>query len=164
MEINIRQVDQQDITEVFKQIIELGKYLNLEDKIVITEKSLEEILFDNNPYSMKGIIAEVENNIVGFALYTFSGTNLVFNPTYCIYLDELYVKPNYRGQKIGSKLLKHIVKIADIKNCKRIEWYVNDGNERAREFYLKIGAILIPNVRVYKLENQAFESFLLTKD
>ena len=82
-------------------------------------------------------VAEDAGHVIGiivyfFAYYTWVGKSL--------YVDDLYVKPEYRGKKIGTQLLTKVFEIAKHENCKRVRWQVMDWNERAIGFYRKIGA------------------------
>ena len=82
-------------------------------------------------------VAEDGRRVIGiivyfFAYYTWAGKSL--------YVDDLYVKPEYRGKKIGTQLLKKVFEIAKKEKCKRVRWQVMDWNAPALEFYRKIGA------------------------
>ena len=84
-------------------------------------------------------VAEVDGEIVGMALYFFAYYTWVGKS---LYLDDLYVKPEYRGLNIGKALLEKIIEVAKEENCMRMRWQVLDWNNTAIEFYKKMNASL----------------------
>jgi GNAT superfamily N-acetyltransferase len=84
-------------------------------------------------------VAEMEGEIVGMALYFFAYYTWVGKS---LYLDDLYVKPAFRGQNIGKALLEKVIEVAKDEKCKRMRWQVLDWNTSAIEFYKKMNATL----------------------
>jgi len=129
----IRKATLTDIPAIFEMIQELADFENAPDAVTNTpEKMMSE--FDN----FHCFIAETpEDGIIGMALfyiayYTWVGKSL--------YLDDLYVRPAFRGKKIGSMLLTEVIRIASSENCSRVRWQVLDWNKKAIAFYIKSGA------------------------
>jgi GNAT superfamily N-acetyltransferase len=100
------------------------------------------------------LIAEYPNNaeksITGFALYFFTFSTFLGKPS--LYLEDLFVKPVYRGKGVGLSLLKELAKIAIEKDCGRMEWSVLDWNEPAISFYKTLGAKPLSDWIVYRME------------
>lgn len=136
MNIVIRNVEEKDFPQIIALIKELAVFEKAEDQVT---NSVEQMRADIDFF--KCFVAEIpENNeIVGmalyyFAYYTWAGKSL--------YLDDLYVKQEFRGYKIGSRLLQRLFDVAKKEKCKRVRWQVLDWNEPAVKFYKKMGAKL----------------------
>jgi GNAT superfamily N-acetyltransferase len=133
MEIIIRKATEKDFFAILSLIKELAVFENAPEKVT---NSIEQMRDEKGFFQC--YVAENDNKeIVGmavffFAYYTWVGKSL--------YLDDLYVKEAYRGQKIGTKLLKKIFEIAKNENCKRISCLVSNWNGFAIEIYKKCGA------------------------
>jgi GNAT superfamily N-acetyltransferase len=116
-------------------IIELARFEKASEKVTNTVSQMKE----EKDYFQAWVAQKDDGEIVGMALfyyvyYTWVGKSL--------YLDDLYVKEKYRGNKIGSALLNKVIEIAKINNCKRIRWQVLNWNKPAINFYKKLGAEL----------------------
>jgi ribosomal protein S18 acetylase RimI-like enzyme len=160
MEFKIRPLEITDIETIFHQIIDLATHQHIESRVVVTKESLQTLLFNNEVNAPKGIVAYNNSGILGFAVYSIINTNRIFNPTEGIYIEELYVKPEYRGKKIGLALFKQIAEISKLSGCKRLEWWVTKDNISAIEFYNKLGANLLEGILIYRLDEKALESFM----
>ncbi len=117
------------ILELIKELATFEKGLN-EVTNSIEKMRKEKKLFQS-------YVAEVNGEVIAFALYFFAYFTWVGKS---LYLDDIYVKEAFRGQKIGSKLLKKIFEVAKKENCSRIRWQVLDWNHPAIKFYEKYGA------------------------
>jgi len=133
MNIRIRTASREDVTAIYAMILELADFEQAPDEVTNTpEKMIQE--YDN----YRCFVAETEEDgIIGMALfyiayYTWVGKSL--------YLDDLYVKPAFRGKKIGTKLLNEVIKIAKNENCSRVRWQVLDWNTAALNMYRNLGA------------------------
>ena len=135
MSITIRQAVEGDFEAVLGLIKGLATFQQTPEKVLIT---VEQMIADKHLFNC--LVAENEQKqIVGiatyfYAYYTWTGKSL--------YLDDLYVPENSRGQKIGSLLLDKLFEIARAENCKRVRWQVSDWNKPAIEFYKKLGAFV----------------------
>jgi len=131
--MNIRPATENDFPAIFALVKGLAVFQNMPEKVL---NSVEQMNEEKDLF--KCFVAETDDHqIVGiasyfFAYYTWVGKSL--------YLDDLYVLEEYRGQKIGSKLLNAIFEAARNENCKRVRWQVSDWNTSAIEFYKKCGA------------------------
>lgn len=133
MNITIRKGEEKDFAAIFSLIKEFAIFQRTPEKVMIT---LEQMIAEKNFFQC--FVAETKTNtIVGFAsfffaYYSWSGK--------AIYLDDLYVCDDYRGQNIGSKLLNTIIEFAKKERCKKVRWQVSNWNENAISFYKKMGA------------------------
>ena len=136
-EFAIRPAVPQDAPALFALICELADFEKLLSSMTATEDDIRQALFGPSP-CVEALLVEKNNEPVAFALYfeTFS----TFAGRRGIYLEDLYVRPEFRGKKLGTLLLAHLGKIAFDRGCARFEWTVLDWNTPAIEFYKKMGA------------------------
>lgn len=137
MQTKIRPAKPEDTAFILSLIRELAEFEKLLHEVVTTEEELKKQLF--GPKAVPEVlIAEADGQGVGFALFFQSFSTFLGKPG--IYLEDLYVKPEFRSKSIGLKLLQAIAKIAVERDCGRFEWSVLDWNERAISFYHRLGA------------------------
>ncbi len=137
MQTKIRPARPEDTAFILSLIRELAEFEKLLHEVVTTEEELKKQLF--GPKAVPEVlIAEADGQGVGFALFFQSFSTFLGKPG--IYLEDLYVKPEFRSKSIGLKLLQAIAKIAVERDCGRFEWSVLDWNERAISFYHRLGA------------------------
>ena len=136
---NIRFAKRKDTELVLDFIKELADYEELLDEVVADKETLENSLFDREMAEV--IIAEYKDKAVGFALFFHNFSTFLGKPG--IYLEDLYVKEEFRGRGFGKALLSHLAKIAVDRNCGRMEWAVLDWNEPSIKFYESLGARLM---------------------
>ncbi len=139
MKPNIRIAKQSDVAAIFALIQELALYEKAPEQVTNTVENLRIDLFDKQLCG--AIVAEINEEIVGFALYytsysTWKGA--------CLYLEDFYVKEEVRKIGIGQQLFDEIVLIAKARNVKRMDWQVLEWNEPAIRFYEKQQALLDP--------------------
>lgn len=135
MNITIRKTEPKDYPAVLELIKELALFERAPEKVTNTV----ELMLEENHY-FHSIVAEKEDGeIVGMAIYFFAYYTWVGKS---LYLDDIVVKEQYRGNKIGTKLLDKVIEFGNENNCKRIRWQVLDWNTNAIEFYRKYGAKL----------------------
>lgn len=144
----IRFADKNDIKTILKLIKELSIYEKLLDQFVNNEELIEKYLFGEKTYA-EVLIAEYNNDAVGFALFFHNYSTFVGKPG--IYLEDLFVIPNLRGKGIGKKLFLEVVKIAKERNCGRMEWSVLNWNTPAINFYKSMNAVPMDEWTVYRL-------------
>lgn len=150
----IRSADRSDIPAILNLINELAEYEKLSDQVTATEKILEENLF--NRKFAEVLIAEYDNEIAGQALFFHNFSTFIGKPG--IYLEDIYVRPKFRGKGIGKEILLRLIKIAEERNCGRVEWAVLDWNESAISFYKKLGAIQMDEWRIFRLTEDKIKS------
>jgi len=155
----IREVNETDIPMVLSLIKELAVYEKMEDQVIADEDALRQHLFEKQ--SCYCVLAFEENQAVGFALYFFNYSTFVGKRG--LYLEDLYVKPDYRGKGYGKQLLMHLVKVAQQQNCGRMEWSVLNWNKPAIDFYENLGALPMNEWTVYRLRQEQFATLLADK-
>jgi len=132
-EFNIRKASEKDFPSILSLIKELALFEKAPEKVTNTVEQMND---ESNLFHC--FVAETsENEIVGIALYFFAYYTWVGKS---LYLDDIYIKESYRGQKIGTELLKKIFEVAKNENCKRVRWQVLNWNTPAIEMYKKCGA------------------------
>lgn len=151
--ISLRFADEKDIPVIYNLIKDLAKYEKLLEDVMATEEILRENLFGEKRYA-EVIIAEFNEKPVGQALFFHNFSTFKGKPG--IYLEDLYVKPEYRGKGIGKELLKKLIETAKERNCARVEWMVLDWNTSAIDFYKKLGAKEMNGWLVYRLTEDKF--------
>ena len=146
----IRKAEAKDIATIFDLIKKLAVYEKLENDVITSEKELCENIFNKN--FAKVLIAEEDEKPVGFALYFYNFSTFVGKPG--IYLEDLFVEPEYRGKGYGKSLLIELAKIAEAENCGRMEWSVLDWNTPSIEFYKSLGAKPMDEWTVFRLDKK----------
>ncbi len=153
-EARIREATEGDVPLILSLIRELAEYERLAHEVVATEGSLRETLFGGRPYA-EVLIAEHEGRAAGFALFFHNFSTFLGRPG--IYLEDLYVKPEFRGAGIGKKLLARLAKLEKERGCGRLEWWVLDWNEPSIGFYKRLGAVPMDDWTVYRVTGEALE-------
>ncbi len=151
--LTIRATTINDVPVILELIKELAEYEKLSHEVKTTEDDLKNSLFGNKNYA-NAILAEYENKPVGMAIYFNNFSTFVGRPG--IYLEDLYVKPEFRGKGIGKSLLEYLINIAKENNFGRVEWAVLDWNEPAINFYKKLGAVPMETWRIFRLTEDKY--------
>ncbi len=150
----IREATEEDVPLILSLIRELAEYEKLSDEVVATEDGLRDSLFGERRYA-EVLIAEHDGAPAGFALFFHNFSTFLGKPG--IYLEDLYVKPAFRGAGIGKKLLVRLASLAVGRGCGRLEWWVLDWNELAIGFYRSVGAEPMDDWTVYRVSGSALE-------
>jgi GNAT superfamily N-acetyltransferase len=148
MSTTIRTATAADVPQILKFIRALAIYEREPDAVTATEADLLRDGFGPSPFYFC-LIAEQEGRAAGFALYFFNYSTWLGRPG--LYLEDLFVLPEFRGLGIGKELLKRVAAIAVERNCPRLQWEVLDWNTPAIDFYRAMGAEFLKewlNVRV----------------
>jgi GNAT superfamily N-acetyltransferase len=151
--INIRLATKNDVPDILSFINDLAEFEKLSHEVVATIDGLEKTLFGDRPVA-EVIIAEWEGKKAGFALFFHSYSTFLAKPG--IYLEDLFVRAEYRSKGIGEALLRHLAKIAKERDCGRLEWSVLDWNTRALEFYHELGAKPMSDWTVQRMTEPVF--------
>ena len=146
--IDIRKAEERDLPLILEFIQALAEYERLRDACVATEQKLRDTLFSSPP-AAEVIIARVDGEPMGFALFFHSYSTFLAQRG--IYLEDLFVKPEARGQGVGFALLSELARIAVERNCGRLEWAVLDWNQLAIDFYKRIGAVPLDDWNIFRL-------------
>jgi GNAT superfamily N-acetyltransferase len=144
----IRPANPDDCSVLFDLIRELAIYERLEDHLVVTPDDLQRNLFGPRPYA-EAMIAEAEGAAAGYALFFHNFSTFRGQPG--LYLEDVFVKPAFRGRGIGKALLKTVAALARERRCGRMEWMVLDWNESAIDFYRALGASSLSEWSVFRL-------------
>lgn len=151
--INIRFATESDLPEIFSLIKELAEYEKLSHLVSTNTTELKKYLFGENKF-VEIILAEYENRVVGQALFFKNFSTFLGKPG--IYLEDLFVKLEFRGKGIGKALLEKLLSIAKERDYGRVEWSVLDWNESAIEFYKNLGAEILDEWKICRITSDKF--------
>lgn len=145
--MDFRYAERQDVPLILQFIKGLAEYENMADEVVADEALLSEWIFDKNKAEVIFVLHEgVE---VGFALFFHNFSTFLGRAG--IYLEDLFVRPEYRGMGYGKALLKKLASIAVERGCGRLEWWCLDWNKPSIDFYLSLGAEPMNDWTVYRI-------------
>ena len=144
---NYRFATEADVGLILTFIRELADYEKMLPEVVATEELLHEWIFEQQKAEV--IFALEEGSEVGFALFFHNFSTFLGRAG--IYLEDLYVKPEFRGRGYGKGLLKQLAKIAVERDCGRLEWWCLDWNKPSIDFYLSLGAEPMKGWTVYRI-------------
>jgi GNAT superfamily N-acetyltransferase len=150
--IEIRNAAIDDAPLILQFIKGLAEYEKLAHAVVATEAGLRETLFGARP-DAEVIIAYYNNEPAGFALFFHNYSTFLGQRG--LYLEDLFVKPELRGKGIGKALLAQLARLAQERNCGRLEWSVLDWNESAIKFYRALGAVPLDEWTVFRVTGEA---------
>lgn len=154
--LQLRDAVKADSQQILSFIKELAEYEKLSHEVVATVADIEKTVFGEQSKT-EVIMAEYAGKPAGFALYFYNYSTFIGK--YGIYLEDLYVKPEFRGKKIGYSLLQQLAKRAVEKDCARVDWSVLDWNQPAIDFYKSIGAAPQDGWSVFRLTGEKLISF-----
>lgn len=152
MNIVIREAVESDSELIFSFICELAKYEKLENEVSATADIIRDSLF--NKRQAEAIIAEADGEPAGFALYFHNFST--FKGKACLYLEDIFVKENLRGEGIGKRLFEKLISIAAERDCDRFDWSVLDWNTPSKEFYKSLGAVEMSDWRIFRLKKDRY--------
>ena len=142
-----RYAKRDDISLILQFIKYLAAYKKMINEVVADEKTLEEWIFDKQKAEV--IFAVVDDEEIGFALFFHNFSTFLGRAG--IYLEDLFVKPEYRGKGYGKAILKKLAAIAVERGCGRLEWWCLDWNKPGIDFYLSLGAEPMDDWTVYRI-------------
>ena len=154
MATTIRAATPADVPQILAFIRALAAYERAPDSVTATEVDLRRDGFGPNPF-YSCLIAEHAGQPAGFALYFFNYSTWVGRPG--LYLEDIFVEPEFRGLGIGKALLKRVAAIAQEKDCRRLQWAVLDWNTPAIEFYRAMGAEFLDEWRTVRVSGEALK-------
>lgn len=145
--MEIRFAERKDVGEILDFIRLLADYEGMLSEVVAEEKTLEYWLFDQKKAEV--IFAAEDGEKVGFALFFHNFSTFLGRAG--IYLEDLFVKPEYRGRGYGKALLRELACIAVERGCGRLEWWCLDWNQPSIGFYRSMGAVPMDDWTVYRI-------------
>lgn len=148
--VKYRFATEADVGLILQFIRELAEYEKMLDQVVATEELLREWIFEKQKAEV--IFSVVDGQEVGFALFFHNFSTFLGRAG--IYLEDLYVKPEYRGKGYGKGLLKQLAKIAVERGCGRLEWWCLDWNQSSIDFYLSLGSEPMQDWTVYRITGE----------
>ena len=152
--LTIRAATAADVSLILAFIRELAEYEREPNAVMATEADLLRDGFGPRP-EFRVVIAEWEGRPAGFALFFHVYSTWQGRPG--IYLEDLFVRPEFRGKGIGKALLVHLAQVALQENCGRLAWEVLDWNTPAIEFYKSLGAETLDQWRIMRVTGEALE-------
>ena len=150
MSLGFRNAQRNDVGLILQFIRELADYEKMLSEVVADEATLEEWIFDKQKAEV--IFALEGEKKVGFALYFHNFSTFLGRAG--IYLEDLYVKPEYRGKGYGKAILKKLASIAVERGCGRLEWWCLDWNKPSIDFYRSLGAEPMDDWTVYRIAGE----------
>lgn len=155
-DIVIRDAQEADAALILRFIRELADYEKALDEVEASAGQLADALFCANP-RVFSVICEVDGAPAGFALYFYNFSTWLGR--HGLFLEDLYVNPEYRGLGAGKALLHYLARVAVSEGCGRFEWNVLDWNRPAIEFYESFGARPQSEWIGYRLSGEALQQF-----
>lgn len=156
-EVTFRKAVREDVPLILEFIKGLAEYEKMSDEVDATEEILDEWLFDKEKAEVIFAIAEGEE--VGFALFFHNFSTFLGRAG--IYLEDLFVKPKYRGNGYGKAILKRLAQIAVERGCGRLEWSCLDWNQPSIDFYLSLGATPMSGWTGYRLTGETLANIVV---
>ena len=154
-QIKFRYAEEKDAAKILYFIKELAAYEKMSDEVIATEELLKEWIFEQKKAEV--IFAIVDDKEIGFALFFHNFSTFLGRAG--IYLEDLYVMPEYRGKGYGKALLKKLAQIAVERKCGRLEWWCLDWNQPSIDFYLSLGAEAMDEWTVYRIAGEKLTEF-----
>jgi GNAT superfamily N-acetyltransferase len=145
-----------DIPTIARLIQGLAEFEKLAHEVKFSHAGLEETLFGEKPYA-EVVLAEWDGEAAGFALFFHNYSTFLAKPG--IYLEDLFVLPDYRSKGIGLALFEHLARLANQRGCGRFEWSVLDWNVDAIRFYRRLGVKPMEEWTVQRLSGPELEKF-----
>ena len=153
MDLTFRYAEEKDTALILAFIKKLAEYENLLDQVTATEAILKEWLFEKKKAEV--IFAVADETEVGFALYFYNFSTFLGKAG--LYLEDLFVNPEYRGKGYGKTILKELARIAVERGCGRLEWWCLDWNQPSIDFYLSLGAEAMDDWTVYRISGDTLK-------
>lgn len=151
MNIIFEKASRKDVPIILQFIKDLAHYEKLENEVIATEELIEEWLFDKEKAEV--IFAVVDHKKIGFALFFHNFSTFLGRAG--LYLEDLYIMPEYRGHGYGKAMIKELARIAVTRGCGRLEWWCLDWNQPSIDFYLSLGAKAMDEWTVYRITGES---------
>jgi len=152
--LKIRPAKREEVGEVLQLIQDLATYEKAPDQVEASSDDLLNTIFAKEPKVFCDLV-EVDGQIAGMAIWFLNYST--WQAKHGIYLEDLYIKPEFRAKGYGKALLKHLAQICDKQGYGRLQWWVLDWNSPAVEFYRSLGAEAMDEWTVYRTSGQALK-------
>jgi GNAT superfamily N-acetyltransferase len=153
MDLTFRKADEGDCALILEFIKGLAEYERMADQVVATEELLREWIFEKKKAEV--IFPCVDGKEVGFALFFHNFSTFLGRAG--LYLEDLFVLPEYRGLGIGKATLKELARVAVERGCGRFEWWCLDWNQPSIHFYKRLGAVPMDEWTTYRVTGEALK-------
>lgn len=161
MDFEIKPAVAADVPVLLELIRELARFERLEHEVETTVESLHQGLFGSPP-AAGALLARAGQHIAGYALYYSTFCSFVGRPG--LWLDDLYVRPQFRSRGLGRRLLHTVATLAAERNCARFEWIALNWNTKALDFYRQAGAKVLDEWVLLRMDASGLRAFLKTED
>jgi GNAT superfamily N-acetyltransferase len=152
--LKIRPAKREEVGEVLQLIQDLATYEKAPEQVEASKDDLLNTIFAKEPRVFCDLV-EVDGQIAGMAIWFLNYST--WQAKHGIYLEDLYIKPEFRAKGYGKALLKHLAQICDREGYGRLQWWVLDWNSPAIEFYRSFGAEAMDEWTVYRTSGQALK-------
>jgi GNAT superfamily N-acetyltransferase len=152
--LKIRPAKREEVGDVLQLIQDLATYEKAPDQVEASRDDLLNTIFAKEPRVFCDLV-EVDGQIAGMAIWFLNYST--WQAKHGIYLEDLYIKPEFRARGYGKALLKHLAQICDREGYGRLQWWVLDWNSPAIEFYRSFGAEAMDEWTVYRTSGQALK-------
>ena len=150
MRLAITKLTLEQIPDLLNLIRELARFERLEHEVEATAESLRDAFFAPQPVA-GALVGQHDGEMVGYAVYFFTFSTFVGRPG--IWLEDLYVRPEFRQRGLGRALIQAVAQIGVERNCGRFEWTALNWNEKALNFYKNLGAQVMDDWRLLRLNS-----------
>jgi GNAT superfamily N-acetyltransferase len=150
----LRPAEEQDMPRLYELIRELAAYEKILDDLKATEELLRQAIFERKVTEV--LMAEYNGQPAGYAMYYYNFSSFIGLPG--LYLEDIYIRPEYRGKGFGKFILAKLARTAIEKNCWGMEWTVLDWNQPSVEFYESLGAFHRKGWLIYRLKDEALDN------
>lgn len=152
--IRIEAASEGDLPLILSLIKQFAEYVHSSHEVLATEETLRQALFGQKRYA-EVVIARLDDLPVGFAIFFYNFSTFLGKPG--LYLEDLFVLPEYRSKGIGKILLVYLAKLAVERGCGRFEWAVLNWNESAIRFYKRLGAVPLDDLTGFRLVGESLK-------
>jgi GNAT superfamily N-acetyltransferase len=158
MNLKINKTKSTDIPHIIAMLREFAEQTKLAEYCKVTEESLQNVMFGENSF-VEGLIALVDEIPIAYAIFfphfaSFKGQR-------SIYLEDIYIKPEFRNLGVGEKMLREIARFGKTQNASRIDFQVSDSNKKGINFYKKLGAVCNEDETHFKFDDKAFQRLVV---
>ena len=143
----LRETSENDLSLILGFIKEIAEYEKLSNAVDATEESLKKYVFEKRRAEV--LIVEKDENPIGYVVYFYNFST--FTGTSGLYLEDVFIRSEYRGMGLGKEIFKILGKLAREEGCKRMEWVCLNWNEPSKKFYEGLGAISMDEWTTFRL-------------